>query len=95
MRPACAILILCLAPVLGRGEDSRLSEADLKKARKIYLSKCAKCHKMHEPAGYDDAGWAGWMAKMKAKSKLKEDQYELLLRYTETLRPNGRGGAGK
>ncbi len=62
------------------------TEADVKAARKLYIVKCAKCHKLHDPAGYTDAEWKTWMLKMSKKAKLKHDQEELLSRYLETLR---------
>lgn len=56
------------------------------KARKLYLTKCAKCHKLYEPKKYSDADWEKWMGKMTKKSKLNSAQTELLTRYLETLR---------
>jgi len=55
--------------------------------RKLYVAKCAKCHKFYDPAKYTDAEWAMWMEKMGKKAKLKPDQKEMLARYIEeTLR---------
>lgn len=54
--------------------------------RKLYLAKCASCHKLYEPARYDDAKWSQWMDKMRKKAKLNDDQYRQLAAYTETLR---------
>src|SRR6266404_2175046 len=56
--------------------------------RKLYLAKCAKCHKFYDPAKYTDGEWAMWMEKMGKKAKLKPEQKQLLSRYIdETLRP--------
>ena len=63
-----------------------LSPKELTDAKKLYTGKCARCHKFYAPAAYGDAEWSSWMIKMKKKSKLKADQYELLSRYTEMLR---------
>src|SRR5258708_33882415 len=63
-----------------------LSPKEIADAKKLYTGKCARCHKFYDPAAYDDAEWSSWMLKMKKKSKLKPDQYELLSRYTEMLR---------
>jgi hypothetical protein len=55
--------------------------------RKLYVAKCAKCHKFYDPAKYSDAEWAMWMEKMGRKAKLKPDQQQILARYIdETLR---------
>ena len=55
-------------------------------AEKLYVLKCAKCHELYDPKKYSDADWNFWMIKMRKKSKLKPDQFDLILSYTETLR---------
>ncbi len=87
-------MLLTAAWVLcgGAGRAAGLADSDLKTARKLYIVKCAKCHKLHDPAGYTDSEWAAWMAKMAKKARLKKDQEELLSRYLDTLR---RPGAAK
>jgi len=63
-----------------------LSTADLATARRIYTTKCAKCHKLYEPSRYTNEEWDVWMRKMVKKSKLKPDQSDLVLRYAQTLK---------
>src|SRR5262249_24754582 len=63
-----------------------LAEQDAKAARKLYSSKCARCHKLYDPTNYSDSDWRTWMDKMNRKAKLKPDQVELLSRYVETIR---------
>ena len=72
-------------PVTGDGELS-LSEPEIASARRLYINKCAKCHKFHNPAKYADEEWRTWMRKMSRKSKLKPEQEELLSRYLGTFR---------
>ncbi len=67
-----------------------LSSEEIKSAEKLYQAKCAKCHKFYNPADYTGPEWQKWMLKMKKKSKLKPDQYELLLRYLDTFRQPAR-----
>jgi hypothetical protein len=62
-------------------QGGELSAVELKAARKIYVAKCAKCHKLHDPAKYTEAEWDEWMVKMNRKAKLKPEQVELLARY--------------
>jgi Dihaem cytochrome c len=62
-----------------------LAEQDAKAARKLYTSKCARCHKLYDPANYSDTEWRTWMDKMNRKAKLKPDQVELLSRYLDTF----------
>ena len=78
LAPLIAVLALLGSSPSQGGE---LSAVDLKAARKIYLGKCAKCHKLHDPAKYTDEKWDEWMVKMTKKSKLKPEQAELLPRY--------------
>ena len=63
-----------------------LSDQEIAVARKLYVAKCAKCHKFHNPAKYADEEWRTWMRKMSRKSKLKPEQNELLSRYLGTFR---------
>ncbi len=53
---------------------------------RLYRLKCAKCHKLYDPAKYDDPSWEGWMIKMKAKARLSGGQYDAIRQYAETLR---------
>src|SRR6266436_2898975 len=52
-------------------------------ARKLYIAKCARCHKFYDPAKYPEPEWQTWMAKMSKKAKLNAEQEELLSRYIE------------
>ena len=86
MRLSCLVCIWMLAvPVVG-GELPKLSAKELSEAKRLYNSKCSRCHKFYNPSSYDDAEWQDWMEKMRKKSKLKNEQFDLLTRYTETLR---------
>ena len=64
-------------------------------ATKLYVAKCARCHKFYNPAEYSDAEWHSWMTKMSRKARLKPDQQELLSRYLEAFRTAHKGGAVK
>jgi hypothetical protein len=59
--------------------------------RKLYVAKCAKCHKLYDPAEYSDAEWSKWMAKMTKKARLTPEQGSVLVDYiNENLRkPRG------
>ncbi len=52
-------------------------------ARKLYVAKCAKCHKFYDPTKYSDEEWHEWMVKMSKKSKLTLEQSEILSRYID------------
>ena len=59
---------------------------DLAAGRKLHVAKCAKCHKLYDPARYDDVKWNQWLDKMRGKAKLDDEQYRLLTAYLQTLR---------
>jgi nitrate/TMAO reductase-like tetraheme cytochrome c subunit len=83
------ILAVILAAIVSLANASELSEKEFKEAKKIYLAKCAKCHEFYSPADYSKSDWNAWMVKMRKKSKLKPEQFDLVQRYTETLRQSG------
>jgi len=74
-------MMLALSPQLGAANG--LSSKETQAAQKLYTGKCAKCHKLYDPNGYEPERWELWMQKMKKKSKLKPDQFELLSRYID------------
>ena len=51
--------------------------------RKLYVGKCAKCHKLYDPAKYSDEQWQIWIDKMSRKAKLQPDQKKLISHYVE------------
>jgi hypothetical protein len=79
-------MTLWLLPVSAEAEE--LSAGEIKVAKKIYVAKCAKCHKFYDPAKYSDTDWRKWMDKMSRKAKLKPDQKEILSKYLDTFRSN-------
>jgi hypothetical protein len=86
---ACLLLSAVLAVLAGctgpAGATDPAADSS-SQARRLYVAKCARCHKLYDPAGYVDAEWRDWMVKMSRKAKLKPDQEALLSRYLETLR---------
>ena len=80
------ILTVALAVSSISAMATELSSSELKAAQKVYLTKCAKCHKLYEPSSYSDEEWSTWMLKMKKKAKLKEEPYNLVSKYTDLLR---------
>src|SRR4051812_20256115 len=87
------IFITCIAALAGlsvRASAAELSTEQEKEAHKIYINKCAKCHELYDPTKYTNAEWDKWMTKMKKKSKLKDEQFELLMHYTGDIRAGTR-----
>ena len=81
-RWALSLIGLMLAGCSGPASTTD-GQDEMAQARKLYVAKCAKCHKMYDPAKYSDEEWQKWMTKMTRKSKLKPEQAEMLSRYIE------------
>jgi hypothetical protein len=93
--------LLCLSYLFGLAlagcaEPNPLPEAltdEASAAKKLYIAKCAKCHKFYDPAKYSEEEWHKWMAKMSKKSKLTPEQSEMLSRYIDnTFRSSNKDG---
>ena len=84
----CGTLAGCKSPA---GANELPGGPEHEKARKLYVTKCAKCHKLYDPAQYSDEEWQMWMTKMTKKSKLSQDQKRELSQYIEEMlrKPTG------
>ncbi len=92
MRYLSELLFLGLAVLHPAFSADGLTLQQRTAARKVYVAKCAKCHRFYEPNDYTNAEWQVWMEKMNKKAKLKPDQATLLTRYLETYRAGKLGG---
>ena len=63
--------------------------AEISRAADLYVLKCARCHKFHDPADYADAEWGMWMTKMSQKARLPAEDAALLARYLDASRKSG------
>jgi hypothetical protein len=86
MRPVLVLLGAVLATAASPAVADQLTVKEAASARKLYVARCAKCHKFYEPKNYTAADWEVWMGKMSRRSKLKADQEEALKRYLEDYR---------
>jgi len=74
----------CAVPAVAKD----LSSSEHSAGQKLYVAKCAKCHKFYDPAKYSEADWQMWMSKMSKKAKLKPEQEAELSQYiSQNLRP--------
>jgi hypothetical protein len=90
MRAAAVCLLISTLAGVRLAAAEPLTAFDIAAARKLSTAKCAKCHKFYEPVDYSQADWAEWMQKMRRKSRLKPEQFDLLSRYMEDARVNGK-----
>lgn len=64
--------------------------------KKLYQNRCAKCHKMYDPAKYSDSQWELWMGKMDKKAKLSPEEKDKVLQYVEeTFRAPAKEGRNR
>jgi len=86
MKSVLRLLVIGLV-LLGMMGAARAASAQLKDdaaaGRKLYVTKCSKCHKLYDPRKYSDAEWEKWMGKMSKKAKLTSEQERLLSKYVE------------
>ena len=80
------LLAAALAWEVSPASADELSPKEAAAGRKVYVAKCAKCHKFYEPKSYNEADWGRWMESMSRKSKLKTEQDKLLRRYLDDYR---------
>ena len=88
MRVRCLLSFLplfgiALAGCTGPTRTADVPADETSAARKLYVAKCAKCHKFYDPTKYSDEEWHEWMVKMSKKSKLTPEQSEMLSRYID------------
>ena len=63
-----------------------LPAEEMAEGKKLTVLKCAKCHKLYDPGDYKEDEWKEWMAKMKKKAHLSDEQYRLISGYLDSLR---------
>ena len=79
-------LALTVLYYVAGAEELALTPGQVAAARKLYVAKCAKCHRFYEPTNYAEPNWRTWMEKMNQKSKLKGEPASLLARYLDAYR---------
>ena len=59
---------------------------DIAAGRKLHTAKCARCHKLYDPTGYNQKTWDTWTERMKQKARLNDEQYRQLVAYLNSIR---------
>ena len=85
MRVASPWLLLAGA-LLALADGVPMERREAQAARKVYVAKCAKCHRFYEPRAYPEQEWREWMRAMSRKSKLKPAAETILKRYLDAYR---------
>lgn len=73
------VVLAWLTVPVGAGEPS----IDQTAGKRLYVGRCAKCHKLYDPAKYSDAQWQRWMDKMSRKAKLQPAERQVVSSYIE------------
>jgi mono/diheme cytochrome c family protein len=58
----------------------------IRRGREVFLSSCAECHRLYDPAFYTATQWANTLGSMRGKAKLNGAQYDDLQTFVKTLR---------
>jgi len=79
------LLILMVVVLLARADPASpaLSKTEKDAGKRLYIRRCAKCHRLYQPADYSPDEWRLWMNKMTRKAKLTPEQQKLLSRYLD------------
>lgn len=56
----------------------------LKTGRELYINKCGGCHNLYFPQSRTKQEWQEVMNKMQKRSKIENQQKDLILKYLET-----------
>jgi mono/diheme cytochrome c family protein len=83
MRPWVIAFMLTFATPIARA-GGVVDEKDT--GKKLYTVKCARCHKLYDPAKYNAENWNTWMEKMRRKARLNDEQYKRLSGYLQSVR---------
>lgn len=86
MKRLLCLLGCALAAPAQPADPPALTVHERETARRLYVAKCAKCHRFYEPRDYPEADWRRWMESMNRKSRFKPEQSEVLIRYLDAYR---------
>lgn len=65
---------------------NELTDKEKSAAKRIYDTRCVKCHVKRWPVDYPPEEWQLWMKKMSRKAKLTPDEQKLMAHYFDSLR---------
>ncbi len=83
-RLAALAWLVALPPLLGATPIP--APEKIEAGKKVFTSKCARCHKPYHPRDYSVDDWTKWMAKMKEKAHLTDEQFEQLAAWADSTR---------
>ena len=58
---------------------------DLNAGREYYIQRCSGCHSLKAPARYSPQQWEKFLAEMKTKAGVKDDEEKMILKYLVTI----------
>jgi cytochrome c2 len=60
---------------------NRMAVDSIKNGNELFVKKCARCHKLKDPAKYTKAQWPGLVNKMQKRAKITDEQKAFILSY--------------
>ncbi|MCX7825381.1 MAG: hypothetical protein N2689_07470 [Verrucomicrobiae bacterium] len=81
-----ALTAMLAIPTVSAADPSPANAA----AKKLYETKCLRCHEELEPAAYEETTYKRWLWRMKDKAGLDNRQYGDLSGYLKSVREAAR-----
>ncbi len=63
-----------------------VSNADLRRGRRLYVDRCSSCHGLFKPDVRTDAEWDAALEKMATRARLSASEAEAIRRYLQSAR---------
>jgi hypothetical protein len=86
MRRVMLFLAVVVPWMVNPARADEMAPKEVAVARKLYVAKCAKCHKFYDPKNYSNEEWRRWIELMSRKSKLNAEQSNVLRQYLDGYR---------
>lgn len=88
--PQRSILVVVLALLAFSPATAAEPPSNQSPGKKLYETKCIRCHEHHDITVYEDMTWKRLLFKMKNKARLDDEEYGDLSDYLKEVRKGGR-----
>ena len=94
----CASQLPVATDALGEAAARRFPGADrasLARGRELYIHRCAGCHALYVPSYFSGTRWNDAVSEMGSRTKMSDEEKELVIRYLTVASESGRGAASR